>query len=442
MGRIQACNGPDLSIHLDSAKSFLPGQRITGYVSRTSHWVGTETNISISLHGRCITDFISRDASCHSNLDLFGPSATRSELFNGALHIPRSGPVSNNWPFEVDIPKHPPPSFLKSHPFGKAAYLPLSSTNQHALPPSFDLANSTAGSYHDVAVVEYYLEAIMTTSNGPKHAGPGAIARLPIQLRCEASPFPITDFDVKIHSRQFYTVTSYRLAPGTETVKLSTRQQIASALGISSAPHLTFCLETCIASVLQKGSPYPIPFEIRAVPQWADTSKYIEDVPQTISIINFKLALHSTTSIIAFTLSVVGAGESLRENHIKRKTTLAEYSNSSPKKKTKLLERDDEVRFKDQLGATPSDKRSSSPDCSSPLTLPVDDSSKALDMGQLLDVKLQHNQIQVHDVPTFITYNVKRTYELKWKMALEVGGKVLNVKGRHPVLIMEEAGGD
>ncbi|KAL4947173.1 hypothetical protein BDW69DRAFT_178926 [Aspergillus filifer] len=436
MARIQACNGPDLSIHLNSTKSLLPGQRITGYVSRTSPWVGTETNISVSFHGSCSTEFINRDASCHSSLDLFGRDGVRCELLNGALHI-LADPGNNTWPFEIEIPKHPDSSSLRSHPFGKASYLPLSSVDQHALPPSFDLADSTtSSSSHDVAVVQYYLEATMSTPDASKHAE--AIARLPVQLRCESSPFPITDFDVKIHSRQFYTVTSPRLtaaaaaATADTATKISTRQQIASVLGISNAPRLIFCLETSIASVLQMGSPYPIPFEIRAIPQRADTSKCIEDVPQTISINSFKLAIHSTSSMIAFATGAVGAAASVREDHIKRKTILVEYSSSTPKK---TKERNDEVQRKDQLEAT----SSSSPAYNSLLTLPINDSSKALNMGDVLDLKLQHEQFQVHQAPTFITYNVKRTYEFKWKLALEVGGKILSVKGRHPVLIMGKA---
>jgi hypothetical protein len=57
----------------------------------------------------------------------------------------------------------------------------------------------------------------------------------------------------------------------------------------------------------------------------------------------------------------------------------------------------------------------------------------------LLNLKIQDDHFQFHEVPTFITYNVKRTYELEWKMALEVGGEMLPVKGRHPVLMIEKS---
>ncbi|KAJ5129979.1 uncharacterized protein N7515_006018 [Penicillium bovifimosum] len=328
----------------------------------------------------------------------------------------------------MNIPKHPDPSFLGLHPFGKASYLPLPCANQHALPPSFDLANSTAGSCRSFAVVEYYLEATMTTPDSSKFA----MARLPVQLRCESSPFPITDFDVNLHSRHPYTVTSPRLTPTVETARISTRQQIAKLLGVSGAPRLTFCLETSIASVLQKGSPYPIPFEIRAMPQWADTNECIAGVPQTVNVNSFALAIRSTTSIIAFATGTVGAATVVREEHFKTKTILAEYS--TPKKSK---QRNDGIQCEAQFEATPFDKHSSS--YGRPLTLPIDDKSSPLNLGHELNLKLQHDQFQFHEVPTFITYNIKRTYELKWKMVLEVGGEILKVKGKHPVLIMEKS---
>ena len=426
MARILALNSSDLSIRLDSAKSFLPGQRITGYVSRISPWVSTETRIIINFRGRCSTEFFSRDSSCHSSLDLFGQDGVQSELFNGALHIQRSCPNQNTWPFEIVIPEHPNARCLRLHPFGKASYLPLSCVYLHALPPSFDLANNTAVSCRDFAVVEYYLEATMTTSDASKFA----IARLPVQLRCASSPFPITDFDVKLHSRQYYTVTSPSLSSVVGAARVSIRQQIASALGVSGDPHLTFCLETSLASVLQKGSPYPIPFEIRAIPQWLDTSKGI-DVPQTIGINSFALAIQSTSSIIAFANGTMGGGADVREDHFKIRTILTEFPTP---KKTK--QRDDGVQCDAEFEANPSNNQSTS--CRSLLSLTVDENSSILNLGHLLNLRLQHDQFKPHEVPTFITYNIKRTYELDWKMALEVGGKILNVRGRHPVLVMEE----
>jgi hypothetical protein len=79
------------------------------------------------------------------------------------------------------------------------------------------------------------------------------------------------------------------------------------------------------------------------------------------------------------------------------------------------------------------------PPLSSPLTLPISDNTTPLDLGQKLNLKLQHEQLQAHEAPTFVTYNIKQTYVLEWKMSLEVGGEILRVKGKHPVLIMEKA---
>jgi hypothetical protein len=55
---------------------------------------------------------------------------------------------------------------------------------------------------------------------------------------------------ISLHSRQYYIVTSPRLAPSGDTAKISKRQQIAKVLGVSGNPYLTFCLETSVASFL------------------------------------------------------------------------------------------------------------------------------------------------------------------------------------------------
>lgn len=428
MARTLACNSPDLSIHLDLAESFRPGQRIAGYVSRISPWVDTETSICIILHGRCSTKFFCSDyASCFSRLDLF--CQDENQIFNGALHIQRSYPDERKWRFEIDIPRHFDPTFLRSHPFGKASYIPLSYAQFHMLPPSFDLDNATTGLCPTFALVEYYLEATMTNSDASKLV----VARFPVHIRCESSPFPITDFDVKLISRHSYTVTSPRLTPGMENAKVSTKQQIAKILGVSGAPRLTFCLETSIASVLQNGSPYSIPLEIRAIPQWPDTSKAIVNFPQAISIKSFVLAIRSITSTIAFTTGAIGAAEVVREDHFKRSTILAEYP--MPENKRQMV--DDRFQSELRSESTPLNKYLSNDGI--PLGLTIDDNSSTLNLGDLLGLKLEYDQYRISEVPTFITPNIKREYQLEWKIGLEVGGEMLRVEGKHPVLIMEEA---
>lgn len=431
MTKVEACNASDLSIHLDSHQSFLPGQIITGYVSRTSRWVSTDTNISITLHGKCNTEFFCPDSYlCRSSLELFGQDGIRKELFNGALHIQTTSLLDDNkWRFAIDIPRHPDSRFLKSHPLGRASYLPLLHADQHSLPPSFDLGSSNdAVSRRGSAVVECYLEAVMTTPSSSKPV----VARIPVHIRCESSPFPITDFDIKIHSRQSYTITSPRLNPaGIETTKAFMGQRIGKMLGLSRAgPRLTFCLEISVPSVLQKGSPYQVPFEMRAVPQWTDTSDCIANFPQTIYIKGLTIAVRSTSSIMGIASGAVSPVPAVREDQFVTKIILADYT------KPKSV---NQIDVQGTSSKTLLGEHSSSND--DPLTLPIGEKTTPLNIGQLLDVKLRDDQFQI-DVPTFITYNIKRTYELEWKMSLEIGGEMLKVKGRHPVLIMERTDQD
>jgi hypothetical protein len=424
MAKVEAWNNTELLIHLDSPQLFLPGQTITGYVSRTSRWVSTETNISITLHGKCNTEFFSRDSyHCRSSVELFGQNGAREELFNGALHIQRTpDPDENRWRFAIDIPTHTDASFLRPHPLGKASYLPLLLADRHALPPSFDLgSNGVAAPRRGSAAVEYYLEAIMTAPSSSKPI----VARMPVQLRCESSPFPITDFDIKLHSRQSYTIASPRLLPADkQSTKPSIGYKVGNMLRLTKAPRLTFCLEVSVPSVLQTENPYQIPFEMRAVPQWMDTSECIAKVPHTISIEKITIAIRSTSSIMGIASSAVSPVPVVREDQFVTKIILAEYMKPQNVNQTNTQ-------------GNPSKTSLLAEGLSSHgnfLTLPIDEDTAPLDLGELL----QHSQNDIN-VPTFITYNIKRTYELEWKMSLEVGGETLKVKGRHPVLIMEKA---
>jgi hypothetical protein len=429
MSKIEACNNSDLSIHLDSVKAFLPGQRITGYVSRISRWVGTETSISIIFKGKCSTEFFCHGSLCLSSLDLFDDYGVQKELFNGPLHIQTSCPVENKWFFAIDIPRHPDSSFLKSNPFGKASYFPLLYADQHALPPSFDLGSSDAASRSGFATVEYCLEAIMKSPMSKP-----VIARMPVQVRCESSPFPITDFDIILHSRQLHTIASSGLIPETVSAKPSNSmgRKLARVLGFTKAPRLAFRLEISIASVLQKGSPYHIPLELRAIPQWMDTSEWITNFPQIIGINEFTLAIRSTSSFMAIASDAAGPVTLVRENHLMTKIILADYV--KPQKTDPI--NNQRVQSEAQSENFLLNEHSSS--YRIPLTIPIGDNTSPLNIGQILDLRLRNEQFPVREVPTFITHNIKRTYELEWKMSLEIGGKILRVKGRHPVLIMEK----
>lgn len=432
MTKTETRNTSELSIHLKPARSFLPGQKLTGHVFRSSPCVSAETSISITFKGKSNTEFFHNHSSlCRSSLDLFGQDGVRVELFRGPLHIRSSGSDEKKWPFVIEIPTHPDPTSLRSHPFGNASYLPLMYADQHALPPSFQLAIGNAGSNRCSAKVEYYLEAIMSSPSSSKPI----IARMPIQLRCESSPFPITDFDIILHSRQLYTVTSPSLVPGMGRIRISNRQKIAHVLGYSKGPHLAFRLEMMMASVLQRNNPYQIPFLIRAIPEWENTSEYISAGRQVIDITEFTLALRSTSSIMGFAQVTLGPTALVHENHFRTKIILGAYTMSKNTGPTKG----------NPHAGTISDAcalRECSPVGSNPLSLSVSDDSEPLDLGQILDLKLQNEQFHGQEVPTFVSYNIKRTYELEWKISLEVAGEILKVKGKHPVLVMDMVGKD
>lgn len=110
--------------------------------------------------------------------------------------------------------------------------------------------------------------------------------------------------------------------------KIPLGRKVGKVLGFSRAPRLTFRLELSIASVLQKGNPYHVPFEMRAIPQWVDTSERVVKLPLIIGRNKFALAVRSTLSIMAFAAGAVGPVTVVRENHFTTKLILADYSSS------------------------------------------------------------------------------------------------------------------
>ncbi|KAF3391502.1 hypothetical protein F1880_007850 [Penicillium rolfsii] len=280
------------------------------------------------------------------------------------------------------------------------------------------------------ATIQYYLEAIMTTLD----SGKPCITRMPVKVRCEPSPFPITDFDIALHSRQRYIVTPNSHSPGIERTRISTAQRIAQVFRSSKAPRFAFRLEMTVASVLQSNSPYHIPFLLRATPDWEDTSDSFTNMPQILNINEFTLTLRSTPSIIGFAQVTPGAAALVHEAQSATKIILGGYTRPTSTAPT----RNDHHAGLDLKACALGDHP---PSYSNSLSLPIAEDSEPLNLGQILDLKLG-NQLRVQEVPTFITYNIKQTYDLEWKISLAVAGEIVKVKGKRPVLIMETAGKD
>ncbi|KAJ5381343.1 uncharacterized protein N7496_003771 [Penicillium cataractarum] len=167
---------------------------------------------------------------------------------------------------------------------------------------------------------------------------------------------------------------------------------------------------------------------MRAIPEYVDTSEYLVNTPQVIDINEFTLNLRSTLSIMGLFDDTAGGATLVHESHFNTKTVLGVYMKRRRAEQTKDQKLQPEACL---LGAYPPHSRS--------LTLPISDNTTPLNLGEKLNLKLQNEQLQAHEAPTFITYNIKRTYVLEWKMSLEVGGEIFKVKGKHPVLIMEKA---
>jgi hypothetical protein len=81
----------------------------------------------------------------------------------------------------------------------------------------------------------------------------------------------------------------------------------------------------------------------------------------------------------------------------------------------------------------------------SPITLPSDPDAEALDVGAFLALSLhpQHAYARGKPLhrfgpisPSFITYNIKHSHELRWELTLEVAGESITIIGQQPVFVL------
>jgi hypothetical protein len=197
-------------------------------------------------------------------------------------------------------------------------------------------------------------------------------------------------------------------------------QRIAKIFGTSRTPRLAFCLETSIASVLQISSP---------------VSNSTHDTSRT-AMVRIKRIRHKYSSpcqyysIHSICPLELWSNASCARDSITTKTILAKVELPNMPNRLNTPGSPSDTQTEAHTGNTLSSSDSK------PLRLPIADDTYPLNLGRKLNLKLDHDKFQFPDVPTFITYNIKRRYELKWKMGLELGGKSLTVKGRHLVLIM------
>ncbi|KAM7187492.1 hypothetical protein V8F20_010941 [Naviculisporaceae sp. PSN 640] len=310
---IKAKSGPQLAIQLDEGPtSFLPGDTITGIVSREEPIVAPHGTVEIALKGVSVVHYFktrnvgSSTVTYHyySEVILFDEKQT---LFDGPLHIAADHDIlpsaaantTNIWPFSFTIPTHASPTTSNLHlKHPSRSFFPIDAISlpqtlaTTPIPASFYFPPDTE--YDRIeAWINYYLEATLTeehvgTSFLTGHAKTDSKvkhARLPITVTHSPAP-PVHDFRILRHVVPNQSVSSPRLLPGRgKDSKLSMHEHLSKFFKSSSVPKFGFAVEMEFPTLLQLGN--DLPLGIRILPDGPGgehTSEVIKGIEQTVTL--------------------------------------------------------------------------------------------------------------------------------------------------------------
>ncbi|KAJ5984613.1 hypothetical protein N7481_006712 [Penicillium waksmanii] len=412
-----------LDIAAPSSWQYSPGDTIIGNVVRQSPIVSPEATVNIWLTG-IMRVRILRDLGTGTN-DRWGEkdayvdkwtliNSTEQAIFNGPLHHPESTEEPVAWPFSASIPSKPKAFITQGH-LPQATFLPFDKDHEafHVLPGSL---RTTCDGYSSKseALVEYRLHAELNYERGGSRRV--EYATVPITLR--HAPGSI---DQKRSSNGGLSpptkVQSHRLMPGMEDTELSFRQKTKKLFGSSKAPQFWFEIVMKSPPVVQFDNPAPLPIilSIGALKGEGRTSSSIEDIPQRIQINYVKIRIQSWTTVIA-------SGNLTSRAHTDRQSFDVNFHS--------------EDLFKS---------------LESPLA--VYSSGKAnepIDIGNMFQLVLRRDGLYTNGkrcswtltptlFPDLLTFAIKHTHQVEYRINLTIAGETLEVKVFAPLKIIEAA---
>ncbi|KAM7212714.1 hypothetical protein V8F06_011914 [Rhypophila decipiens] len=320
---IKPKSGPPLAIHLNvppvtvsgQPRTFLPGDTVTGLISREEPIIAPHGTIEIAFIGRSAVHYAKTRRSGNATTTTHYYSKViffeeKQTLLDGPLHIaPDHGIIpsaaamtTNTWPFSFQILTHASTTSSNLHEKTPArSFLPIEpeSLQDTPLPASFNFHPGYSDDQLD-AWVEYYLEATLTEehastsffSGQPKTDLKTKHARIPIVVSNSPSP-PVHDFRILRHVIPNQFVSSQRLLPGRgKDAKLSTHEHLSKLFKSSSVPKFGFAVEMEFPTVLQLGNELQLGIRILPDGPGAElTSDAIKGVKQTVTLGAIKLRI-------------------------------------------------------------------------------------------------------------------------------------------------------
>ncbi|SCV38542.1 uncharacterized protein FFB14_06951 [Fusarium fujikuroi] len=385
MPQTPAKKGPELTIHLDRPDStYIPGEVITGHITRKSHIVASSAIVTISLHARSKSRMVARrghlTSTYRGRFDLVQSAEYSKTVFEGPIHIAEHD-VEQRWVFSIRLPDHIDVSALQLLAGPDQTYL-TAELSEQPLPPTFLIERYEYMSGMS-AFVEYFLQAeLKTVSRGSGSAE----AILPFRmLYTNPEPFPA---HIDLHT---------------------TRQ----TLSLQGDNPLVASVEIQTPTTLQIEAPGPMSFVVFAVP------------PQGVDLEKQKIGLPSLQitrifmNVVAKTEIKCPKGKNIHETDCEARVTLhAEDA---------FNQYDGDLYIPWQRSAMDTQHLQGSGLGSEMRPL------ESLDIGAQLNLRLQRSKDLY---PSFQTFNIRHTHRIQWEMTVEAAGKSFELSGEEPIKVL------
>ncbi|CRL18784.1 unnamed protein product [Penicillium camemberti] len=386
--------------------SFTPGDTIIGNLVRRAHIVTSEATVTLTLSSRIHTHLTpgGKEKQVSDNWHILYP---REEvIFRGPLHLPEGSNESLSWPFSLQIPTKPVDMLGKKFAqAGSFLALDRDQTIHHPLPGTF----STLGSDSSLAsgcFIEYYLSAKLKYNFGSPQV---CSATWKVDIRHPVVVVEKSQLERVTRLSIEGQVQSQRLLPATSDAKLSLKQKAQKVFGSSKVPKFYYQVDLTSPRILKLGDAHNLPLVLHIAPLDDKTSDSLKGTTQEARINWIKLSLVCYTDII-----VTGCHPVHKDRH--------RFSlNLHLEKVFDSLE--------------------------SPLTLPLGHQNVSINIGDMFQLVLHStgltsSDLRLHDLtpiyPDFVTYNIKHTHAIDWKISITIAGETQVFNKSVPLKVLKE----
>ena len=165
---------------------------------------------------------------------------------------------------------------------------------RHKLPPTYILRTAATG---DGPLLNTYVEhlvlAKMTVDSQGREETFTAIQ--PFKMVLYSPDPPMADFKVKrwMHPQ---IVVSKKLVPGSQEAKMSLLEKLKSSF--RQSPEFKFDLLVDVPTIIELDNPIPIPFRLAVRPDWKQTSELIRGIPQRVKLMAVDIEMITWTRTV------------------------------------------------------------------------------------------------------------------------------------------------